>query len=196
MVKIRVTGESTFDWIEAKYHKDRANYPAHCKEQATFSEDCFDGTLVEQINYDVDLVAIPQENGKRKREISKYCFLNKPMIFNLILFQFINIFKLCISLLGKRETCVNTEGWTTGTDCQSQGFTNNQGCTETGWTCYKYSKKVKNDNGKVMAAWCGNGAPLSQFKEKAEKGQWPFGPDNNSPEDNCCECGKGKFVLI
>ena len=54
---------------------------------------------------------------------------------------------------------------------------------------------MRNDNGKVMAAWCGNGAPLSQFKEKAEKGQWPFGPDNNSPEDNCCECGKGKFVL-
>ena len=91
MVKIRVTGESTFDWIEAKYHKDRANYPAKCKEQATFSEDCFDGTLVEQINYDVDLVAIPQENGKRKREISKYCCLNKSMIVdvNLLILAFI-----------------------------------------------------------------------------------------------------------
>ena len=45
-----------------------------------------------------------------------------------------------------------------------------------------------------MAAWCGNGAPLPAFKEKAEKGQWPFGPDNNSPEDNCCACGKGKYI--
>ena len=113
----------------------------------------------------------------------------------LILFQFVSILKRCILLLEKREACVDTEEWTTGTDCQSSGFTSNQGCTATGWTCDKYSKKVKNDNGKVMAAWCGNGAPLSQFKEKAEKGQWPFGPDNNSPEDNCCECGKGKFVL-
>ena len=94
MVKIRVTGESTFDWIEAKYHKDRANYPAKCKEQATFSEDCFDGTFVEEINYNVDLVAIPQENGKRKREISKYCYLNKPMIvdvnFLVLVFKFSN----------------------------------------------------------------------------------------------------------
>ena len=42
-----------------------------------------------------------------------------------------------------------------------------------------------------MGVWC-NGAPLAQFHDKAEKGQWPFGKTMNYPEDNCCVCGKGE----
>ena len=71
MVKIRVTGELTFDWIEAKYHKDRANYPAKCKDQASFSEDCFDGTLVQEPFYSAEIVAVPQKNKRKKRYLSK-----------------------------------------------------------------------------------------------------------------------------
>ena len=38
MVKIRVTGEYTFDWLEAKYIAD---YPEECGKQSTFHEGCF-----------------------------------------------------------------------------------------------------------------------------------------------------------
>ena len=81
MVKIRVTGEATFDWIEAKYHKDRANYPAECKNQASFSEDCFDGTLVQELFYNAEIVAVPQENKRKRRELSKDFYLHKNRKF-------------------------------------------------------------------------------------------------------------------
>ena len=99
---------------------------------------------------------------------------------------------------GKRESseeCVDTEGWTNGMDCLKQGFTAEQGCTATGWSCDKYSKKIKSLNGFVQAAWCADGAPLPSFKDKAENGQWPFGKGANYPEANCCDCWKTEGIF-
>ena len=55
MVKIAVTGETTFDWIDAKYHDPSAT--SSCRDQETFSESCFHGSSVSQGNYDIQLVA-------------------------------------------------------------------------------------------------------------------------------------------
>ena len=54
MVKIRVTGKTTFNWLEARYQTD---YPEECGEQSTFNKGCFQGLTVGQDKYDVDLVA-------------------------------------------------------------------------------------------------------------------------------------------
>ena len=59
MVKIAVTGETTFDWIDAKYHEPAAT--SSCRDQVTFSESCFHGSSVSKEQYDVQLVA---SNGK------------------------------------------------------------------------------------------------------------------------------------
>ena len=104
-------------------------------------------------------------------------------------------FILCLDKRESAEECDDTDGWTNGMDCLSQGFTAEQGCTETGWTCDKYSKRVETPNGIVLAAWCADGAPLPSFEDNAEKGQWPFGEHNNSPETNCCVCGKTEGKL-
>ena len=56
MVRIRVTGETTFDWIDAKY-KDGPS--ANCKVEETFNEECYIGQAVlYQNHYDVELSAI------------------------------------------------------------------------------------------------------------------------------------------
>ena len=60
MVKIQVTGEATFDWMEAKYHR---NYSQKCGQQSTFDESCFHGTSVRQVQYNVKLVAVRQKKG-------------------------------------------------------------------------------------------------------------------------------------
>ena len=57
MVKIRVTGEMTFDWIGAKYD---ATFASDCSLQSTFSEGCFQGTDVTEENFNVMLSAITQ----------------------------------------------------------------------------------------------------------------------------------------
>ena len=55
MVKIRVTGEKTFDWLEARVIE---KYPDECGKQSTFHEGCFlQGNSVNQNQYDVKLVA-------------------------------------------------------------------------------------------------------------------------------------------
>ena len=59
MVKIRVTGITTFDWLEARYIM---HYPEGCGKQSTFHEGCFRGELVTQFNFDVDLFAIVVES--------------------------------------------------------------------------------------------------------------------------------------
>ena len=74
MVKIRVIGETTFDWIEAKYVP--GNYPTNCKAQETFTEECFVGKSVKEPNYSVKLVAKPQESKRKEQDISKNYFLN------------------------------------------------------------------------------------------------------------------------
>ena len=58
MVKIRVTGKDTFDWLEARYKK---GYSEECGKQSTFNENCFQGTSIGQDKYDVDLVATVAE---------------------------------------------------------------------------------------------------------------------------------------
>ena len=55
MMKIEVTGETTFNWVDAKYHVVSAT--SSCRDQETFSESCFHGSSVSQGNYDIQLVA-------------------------------------------------------------------------------------------------------------------------------------------
>ena len=53
MVKIRVTGETSFEWIDAKYTKleqDEPGFPTECLSQSTFYEDCFQGNNVIEDN--------------------------------------------------------------------------------------------------------------------------------------------------
>ena len=85
MVKIRVTGESTFDWMEAKYQK--GNTPAKCTVHETFSEDCFVGTSAEEPFYSVVLVAKQQESKRRKREVGTNCKWIKSRITRLRKFK-------------------------------------------------------------------------------------------------------------
>ena len=54
MVKLRVTGPNTFNWISAKYSWD-GSYPKSCL--SSFSESCFVGTNTNAQNYQVQLVA-------------------------------------------------------------------------------------------------------------------------------------------
>ena len=82
LVKIRVTGETTFDWIEAKYVQ--GNYPTECKSQETFTEECFVGTSVKEPNYSVELVAKPQERKRKKQDFGKNCILNKTVFYYYI----------------------------------------------------------------------------------------------------------------
>ena len=55
MVKIKVTGETTFDWIEAKYHRPSSD--STCKSQSTFDLTCFHGTSMPETSYNVVLLA-------------------------------------------------------------------------------------------------------------------------------------------
>ena len=55
MVKIEVTGETTFKWIEAKYHIPSSD--STCKIQLTFDLDCFHGTSMSEKRYNVVLFA-------------------------------------------------------------------------------------------------------------------------------------------
>jgi len=54
MVKLRVTGPNTFNWIIAKY-RPVGSYPESCL--SSFSESCFVGTNTNAKNYQVQLVA-------------------------------------------------------------------------------------------------------------------------------------------
>jgi len=82
MVKIAVTGETTFDWIGAKYHELAAT--SSCRDQETFSESCFHGTSVSKDKYDVQLVASYDKTPtavaptKPKREKSWKCKCISP----------------------------------------------------------------------------------------------------------------------
>ena len=85
MVKIRVTGETTFEWIEARVQ--RRNYPSHCKAQETFTVECWNdgstengyGTIFDESRYSVVLVAKLQESQRKKLEIGKNYILNKTI---------------------------------------------------------------------------------------------------------------------
>ena len=55
MVKIKVTGETKFDWIEAKYHRPSSD--STCKSQSTFDLACFYGSSMPETSYNVVLLA-------------------------------------------------------------------------------------------------------------------------------------------
>ena len=55
MVKIRVTGKTTFKWISARYNVPSSN--SLCKSQRTFNLDCFSGTSMSSNSYNVVLRA-------------------------------------------------------------------------------------------------------------------------------------------
>ena len=55
MVKIKVIGETIFDWIEAKYHRPSSD--STCKSQSTFDLACFHGTSMPETSYNVVLLA-------------------------------------------------------------------------------------------------------------------------------------------
>ena len=73
MVKIRVTGENTFVWMSAKY---RSDHSMECEAQLTFSEDCFQGNLVGQANYNVQLAAVAKSGKINHAKSTKKFQLN------------------------------------------------------------------------------------------------------------------------
>ena len=60
MIKIFVTGETSFDWIEAKYSTPAAD--SNCRSQSSFTEAGYQGTSNSQTAYNVQLVAT-KESG-------------------------------------------------------------------------------------------------------------------------------------
>ena len=60
MIKIFVTGETSFDWIEAKYSTPASG--SNCRSQSSFTEACYQGTSNTQTAYNVQLVAT-KESG-------------------------------------------------------------------------------------------------------------------------------------
>ena len=57
MVKARVTGEATFQWMDAKYDRIE-NADPKCKTDSTFYEGCFKGSSVSQEEYNVRIDAV------------------------------------------------------------------------------------------------------------------------------------------
>ena len=58
MIKIFVTGETSYDWIEAKY-SNLDWIDSNCRLQSTFTEDCYQGPRkTNQDYYHVGLVAV------------------------------------------------------------------------------------------------------------------------------------------
>ena len=57
MVKARVTGEATSQWIDAKYDRIE-NADPKCKTDSTFYEGCFKGRSVSQEEYNVRIDAV------------------------------------------------------------------------------------------------------------------------------------------
>ena len=57
MVKARVTGEVTFQWMDAKYDRIVDADPK-CKTDSTFYEGCFKGSSVSQEEYNVRIDAV------------------------------------------------------------------------------------------------------------------------------------------
>lgn len=63
MVKARVTGEATFQWMDAKYDRIE-NADPKCKTDSTFYEGCFKGSSVSQEEYNVRVDAISRSGIK------------------------------------------------------------------------------------------------------------------------------------
>ena len=65
MVKARVTGEVTFQWMDAKYDRIVDADPK-CKTDSTFYEGCFKGSSVSQEEYNVRIDAVPGSGRKAR----------------------------------------------------------------------------------------------------------------------------------
>ena len=68
MVKILVTGEHTFVWMDAK---SRTDHSVDCEATLTFSEDCFEGSSTEEAHYNVQLAAVAKSGTKNRVKSTK-----------------------------------------------------------------------------------------------------------------------------
>ena len=55
MAKIFVTGETSFDWMEAKYSQPSSD--SNCRHQLTFTKECYHGNSMNESAYNVQLIA-------------------------------------------------------------------------------------------------------------------------------------------
>ena len=71
MIKIRVTGKTTFDWLDGRNLILKGM--EECDKQSTFREDCFEkGKFYGQDKYNVDLVAtVVESKGITQAKILK-----------------------------------------------------------------------------------------------------------------------------
>lgn len=67
MVKIRVTGEESFEWLEAKYHTANTS---ECKTQESFQKDCYYGTTKSERIYNVSRLVAIKGTAMRQTGIS------------------------------------------------------------------------------------------------------------------------------
>ena len=65
MVKARVTGEVTSQWMDAKYDRIE-NADPKCKSDSTFYEGCFKGSSVSQEEYNVRIDAVSRSGIKTR----------------------------------------------------------------------------------------------------------------------------------
>ena len=86
MVKIAVTGETTFDWLGAKYHKPSAT--SKCRDQETFSESCYHGSSVPKHGYNVQLVA---SSGAGKLQYLSSTCLHLKFYANICIYRLVNV---------------------------------------------------------------------------------------------------------
>ena len=55
MVKIFVTGKTSFNWMEAKYSQPSSN--SSCMHPSTFTKECYHGNSMNESAYNVQLIA-------------------------------------------------------------------------------------------------------------------------------------------
>jgi hypothetical protein len=89
------------------------------------------------------------------------------------------------SSFANQQVCVNTPDWNNGWEkCHEEGMGSDPSkCVpHQGWTCAAYAAK----------GWCQNNQCLPPSKTN---GVYACGHKLNSPEWNCCECGKPQLPL-
>jgi hypothetical protein len=77
------------------------------------------------------------------------------------------------------------KGWGNGENCQAQGYTESQGCSAAGWTCWGYANPNVPNAAGAGAPWCSNNAVNQSNKS---------GASFNYPENNCEVCGAGSAI--
>ena len=85
MIKIRVLGEATYEYINGKYF-DILIEPTLCTKQETFTEECFHGTSVpNSIDYNLVLNATVM-SGTKTNMVSAKSLVNPNYITGLLLY--------------------------------------------------------------------------------------------------------------